>query len=173
MQWIGVIARLVVGGVWLAAGLLKIPDPAENVRAVRAYQLLPESLVPDVGHALPILEILVGVCLLAGVLVRANAVLSVVLLVAFVIGISSAWARGLSIDCGCFGGGGGPAENAQAKYPWELARDFGLLLLSGWLVYRPRTRWAVDNQLFPDDLTVTETRAHPDVEDEVQRHAQG
>ena len=149
MQWIGVLARLVVGGVWLAAGLLKLPDPTENVRAVRAYQLLPESLVPVVGHALPILEILVGVCLLAGVLVRANAVLSIVLLLAFIIGISSAWARGLSIDCGCFGGGGGPAENAQAKYPWELARDFGLLLLSGWLAYRPRTRWALDNQLFP------------------------
>jgi uncharacterized membrane protein YphA (DoxX/SURF4 family) len=151
MQWIGIVARLVVGGVWLAAGLLKIPDPTENVRAVRAYQLLPESLVPVVGHALPIVEILVGLCLLAGVLVRANAVLSALLLVAFVIGISSAWARGLSIDCGCFGGGGGPAENARAKYPWELARDFGLLLLSGWLVYRPRTRWAVDNELFPAD----------------------
>jgi uncharacterized membrane protein YphA (DoxX/SURF4 family) len=173
MQWLGVLARLVVGGVWLAAGLLKIPDPAENVRAVRAYQLLPESIVPTVGHALPILEILVGVCLLVGLLVRANAVLSVVLLLAFVIGISSAWARGLSIDCGCFGGGGGPAENAQAKYPWELARDFGLLLLSGWLVYRPRTPWAVDNQLFPDDPTEFETRAHPDVEEEVQRHAPG
>jgi uncharacterized membrane protein YphA (DoxX/SURF4 family) len=150
MQWIGVVARLVVGGVWLAAGLLKIPDPTENVRAVRAYDLLPESLVPVVGHALPILEILVGVCLLVGLLVRANALLSVVLLLAFIVGISSAWARGLSIDCGCFGGGGGPAENARAKYPWELARDFGLLLLSGWLIYRPRTRWALDNQLFPE-----------------------
>ena len=158
MHWFGVVARLVVGGVWLAAGLLKIPDPTENVRAVRAYQLLPESVVPMVGHALPILEILVGVCLLAGVLVRANAVLSVVLLVAFVIGISSAWARGLSIECGCFGGGGGPAVNAAAKYPWELARDAGLLLLSGWLVWRPRTPYALDNTLFPepDDSDETE-----------------
>jgi uncharacterized membrane protein YphA (DoxX/SURF4 family) len=149
MQWIGILARLLVGGVWLAAGVLKIPDPTENVRAVRAYELLPESLVPLVGHALPILEILVGVCLLAGILVRGNAVLSAVLLVAFIVGISSAWARGLSIECGCFGGGGGPAENAQAKYPWEIARDLGLLLLSGWLIYRPKTRWAVDNALFP------------------------
>ena len=157
--WIGIAARLVVGGVWLAAGLLKIPDPTENVRAVRAYQLLPESLVPMVGHALPVLEILVGVCLIAGLLVRANAVLSAILLVAFIIGISSAWARGLSIECGCFGGGGGPAVNAQAKYPWELARDVGLLVASGWLVYRPRSPWAVDNYLFPDTTgTRTPTR---------------
>ncbi len=128
---------------------LKLPDPNENVRAVRAYELLPESVVPVVGHALPVLEILVGVCLLLGLLTRVAAVVSVVLLVAFVIGISSAWARGLSIDCGCFGGGAGPAANAQAKYPWELARDVGLLLLSAWLVWRPRTPLAADNRLLP------------------------
>src|SRR4051794_40960056 len=154
MQWradaLGVVARVVVGGVWVVAGALKLPDPAENVRAVRAYQLLPESIVPLVGHALPGVEILVGVCLLLGLLIRPNAVLSAVLLLAFMIGISAAWARGLSIDCGCFGGGGGPAVNAQAKYPWELARDLGLLLLSGWLFYRPKCPWALDNVLFPD-----------------------
>ncbi len=149
MHWISVVARLVVGVVWLAAGLLKIPDPAENVRAVRAYQLLPEPLVPLVGHALPIMEILVGISLIVGLLVRANAALSVVLLLAFIVGISAAWARGMSIDCGCFGGGGGPVENAQAKYPWELARDFGLLLASGWLIYGPRSPLAVDRLLFP------------------------
>lgn len=163
--WFGVLARLVVGGVWLAAGLIKLPDPTENVRAVRAYDLLPESVVPVVGHGLPILELLVGVCLLAGVLVRVNAVLSAVLLVAFIIGISSAWARDLSIECGCFGGGGGPAVNAQAKYPWELARDVGLLLLSGWLAYRPRAPWALDNLLFPS--TTRNERTHD--EEEVQR----
>jgi uncharacterized membrane protein YphA (DoxX/SURF4 family) len=164
--WIGVAARLIVGGVWLAAGLLKIPDPTENVRAVRAYQLLPESLVPMVGHALPVLEILVGVCLIVGLLVRANAVLSAILLVAFIVGISSAWARGLSIECGCFGGGGGPAVNAQAKYPWELARDVGLLVASGWLIYRPRSPWAADNYLFPDTTsTRTPTRTPIPTED--------
>ncbi len=150
MQFIGVVARGVLGTVWLVAGVIKVPDPTENVRAVRAYDLLPESVVPVVGHALPGLEILVGLCLLTGVLVRANGLLSSLLLVAFIVGISSAWARGLSIECGCFGGGGGPAVGAQDKYPWELARDFGLLLLSGWLVYRPRTKWAVDNYLLPD-----------------------
>ena len=46
LPWVGVFARLLVGGVWIAAGLLKIPDPAENVRAVRAYRLLPEAVVP-------------------------------------------------------------------------------------------------------------------------------
>ncbi len=158
MAWFGVLARLIVGGVWVTAGVLKIPDPAENVRAVRAYKLLPESVVPLLGHSLPILEILVGACLIAGLLVRVSAVVSCLLLVAFIIGISSAWARGLQIECGCFGGGGGPAINASAKYPWELARDFGLLFLSGWLAWRPRSRWALDNRILPSEPSVELSR---------------
>lgn len=157
MTWFGVLARLVVGGVWIAAGLLKLPDPAENVRAVRAYRILPESVVPAIGHGLPILEILVGACLVAGLLTRVNAVVSGLLLVAFVIGISAAWARGLEIECGCFGGGGGPAVGASAKYKWEIARDIGLLFLSGWLVWRPRTPWSLDNRLLPDRLAESST----------------
>jgi len=148
MRWTRVLARLVVGGVWVAAGLLKLPDPTESVRAVRNYRLLPEAVVPFVGHSLPVLEVIVGLCLLVGLLVRPAAVVSSLLMAAFVVGIASAWARGLSIEWGCFGGGGGPALDAAAKYPWELARDVGLLLASGWLVWRPRTPWAVDNVLF-------------------------
>lgn len=150
VAWLGVLARLVLGGVWIAAGALKIPDPAESVRAVRAYQLLPEAIVPAVGYALPILELLLGLCLIAGLLVRVNGLLSSLLLVAFVIGIASAWARGLEIECGCFGGGGGPAEGAREKYPIEIARDIGLLALSALLVWRPRTPWALDNRVLPE-----------------------
>ena len=147
MSRVGLLSRVVVGAVWLVAGVLKLPDPAENVRAVRAYQLLPESVVPVVGHGLPILEILLGACLLLGLVTRVAAVLSAGLLVAFIVGIASAWARGLSIECGCFGGGAGSAENATAAYPWDIARDVGLLLVSLWLVWRPRTPWAMDNRL--------------------------
>ncbi len=142
------VARLVVGVVWVVAGALKLPDPASSVLAVRAYRLLPESVVPVVGHALPLVEILVGVCLLLGLLTRAMAVVSALLLVAFVVGISSAWARGLSIDCGCFGGGG-QIENAQSKYPWEIARDVGLLALSLLLAWRPRSPFRLDSLLLP------------------------
>ena len=40
-EWFGTLARLVVGGVWLVAGWLKVSDGAASVRAVRAYDLLP------------------------------------------------------------------------------------------------------------------------------------
>jgi uncharacterized membrane protein YphA (DoxX/SURF4 family) len=122
------------------------------VRAVRAYDLLPEAVVPTVGHLLPVLEVVVGLCLVLGAMVRGTAVVSSLLFVAFIIGISSAWARGLSIDCGCFGGGG-EIPDAAAKYPGEIARDVGLLALSVWLVVRPRSRLALDSVLFPSDDT--------------------
>ncbi len=160
MAWVALVARLVVGGVWVVAGYLKIGDPTENVRAVRAYDLLPESVVPLVGHALPVLELVIGACLVLGVLVRVNGALSALLLTAFIVGIASAWARGMSIECGCFGGGGGPAEGASDAYPWEIARDVGLLALSALLVWRPPGRLALDAHLVPA-MPVARTTEEP------------
>ena len=148
MHRLGLLARAVVGVVWVVAGWLKLPDPTENVRAVRAYRLLPEAVVPTIGHLLPMIEIAVGACLLLGLLTRLMAVFSTVLLVAFIVGISWAWAHGLEIECGCFGGGG-PAAGASDKYPWEIARDTGLLLLAALTVWRPTTPFALDNRLYP------------------------
>ena len=167
-EWVGTLARLVVGGVWLAAGLVKVSDGAESVRAVRAYAILPESIVPTVGHALPALEIVVGLALIAGALTRGAAVVSALLQIAFIVGVSSAWARGLQIDCGCFGGGGFDAD-ATSKYPWEIARDTGLLLLSSWLVWRARTRLALDTFIFRP-LPVSPQRSdHADQQAHVHR----
>jgi uncharacterized membrane protein YphA (DoxX/SURF4 family) len=148
LGWIGTAARLVVGTVWIVAGLLKLPDPAASVRAVRAYRLLPESTVTVIGYGLPILEVCLGVLLVIGLGTRAAAALSALLFVAYIVGISSAWARGLQIDCGCFGGGGYAAD-ATSKYPGEIARDIGLLALCAFLVVRPRTVVSLDAWLIP------------------------
>ena len=146
-EWAGLAARLVVGGVWIYAGALKLPDPDASVAAVRAYELLPGESAVTVGHLLPILEVVVGAMLVLGVLVRGAAVVSGLLFVAFVVGIVSVWARGIEIDCGCFGGGGYDPD-ASSKYPWEIARDVGLLALSAFLVRLRRSRWALDSLLF-------------------------
>ena len=146
-EWVGTAVRLVVGIVWLWAGALKLGDAAGSVQAVRAYELLPESLVTPVGYLLPVLEVVVGAVLVLGLLTRGAAVVSAVLFVAFIVGIASAWSRGLLIDCGCFGGGGYDPD-AEAAYPWEIARDSVLLLGSLYLVWWPRTRLALDTRLF-------------------------
>lgn len=146
-QWIGVAARLIVGILDLWAGLAKYPDPAGNVRHVRNFRILPEAVVPTVGHALPTTEIVIGAALVLGLLTRAFAVIGALFFVAFIIGIASAWARGLEINCGCFGNGGVPA-NPQRQYAIDIARDVGLLICCLWLVVWPRTRLALDNLLF-------------------------
>ncbi|MFZ5852665.1 MAG: MauE/DoxX family redox-associated membrane protein, partial [Actinomycetota bacterium] len=64
LPWAATAGRLLLGGVWVAAGALKLPDPAASVRAVRAYRLLPEGLVPTVAFGLPVLEIGLGVLLI-------------------------------------------------------------------------------------------------------------
>ena len=145
--WIGTAARLLTGGVWVVAGALKLPDLDSSVRAVRAYEILPEAIVPLVGTMLPILEVVIGLALIVGLVTRFSAVVSTLLFLAFVIGIASVWARGIEIDCGCFGGGG-PKEGAMEEYPVKIAQDIGLMLASAWLVWRPRTRLALDNVLF-------------------------
>jgi uncharacterized membrane protein YphA (DoxX/SURF4 family) len=147
-RWGGLLGRLIVGGVWIWAGVLKLPHPESSVTAVRAYQLLPPSVADAVGRVLPTLEVVVGVCLVIGLLTRFTAVLSALLLVAFIVGISSVWARGIAINCGCFGDGGADPD-AFGKYPWEIARDVGLLLLSLLVVWVRRTPLALDNLLFP------------------------
>ncbi len=154
-EWFGLLARLVVGGVWIVAGALKLTDPSSSVQAVKAYELLPTSAVEPVGYLLPALEVVVGLALVLGVLTRGAAAISAMLFLAFIIGIASVWARGMEIDCGCFGGGGADPDGSS-DYPWEIARDSGLLLLSGFLVWQRGTRLSLDSALFrrrpPDDL---------------------
>lgn len=146
-EWVGLLARLVIGGVWIVAGAVKLPDPAQSVDAVRAYQLLPGSLVQPVGQLLPVIEIVVGATLVLGLLTRGSAIVSALLFAAFIVGIASVWARGISIDCGCFGGGGYDAD-AASQYPWEIARDAALLLASLFVAWLPSTRLALDGLLF-------------------------
>lgn len=140
--WLATAARLLLGGVLLVAGALKVPDPAAAVRAVRAYRALPEVLVEPVAFGLPVLEIAVGLALLVGVFVRTAAIASAILMVFFLAGVISAWARGLQIDCGCFGGGGVVAPEDTA-YPAEVARDVALLLIAIALARWPASRLAV------------------------------
>jgi len=63
----------------------------------------------------------------------------------FITGISQAWARGLSIDCGCFGGGGQVAPGTASYLP-EILRDAALALLAIYLFRYPQSKFALDRQ---------------------------
>jgi uncharacterized membrane protein YphA (DoxX/SURF4 family) len=143
--WLATAGRLVIGVVFVVAGVLKVPDPAAAVRAVRAYELLPEPVVGPVAFGLPVVEIAVGLALVLGVFVRTAALASAVLLLVFLGAVGSAWARGLQIDCGCFGNGGQVAAG-QTAYPLEVLRDAALLFVALALARRPESRLALGNR---------------------------
>jgi uncharacterized membrane protein YphA (DoxX/SURF4 family) len=142
-RWVSTGARLVLGGVFVVSGGLKVIDPQSSVAAVRAYKLLPRSLVTIVGWGLPFAEIALGLLLLAGIATRVVAAVAAILLIIFILAVVSVAARGLSIDCGCFGGGGEVAPG-QTAYGIEVVRDLGLLLLAFWLVWKPRSRFTLE-----------------------------
>lgn len=143
---VGTVARVVLAGVWLVSGALKAADPLQTRVAVEAYDVLPAAGAEIVAALLPWVEIALGLLLLVGLGTQAVAALSGVLMLGFLVGVAQAWARGLSIDCGCFGGGGEVAPGETA-YLSELLRDTGFLALAGWLMVRPRTFFALDTRL--------------------------
>ncbi len=135
---LGTVARLGLAAVFLVSGVVKAVDPDATYVAVRAYDVLPRAGVAVVAAVLPWLEIALGLVLLAGLATRAAAVVATGLLLVFVAGVTQAWARGLAIDCGCFGGGGA-VDPDETTYGQELLRDVAFLLMAGWLVVRPAT----------------------------------
>ncbi len=145
--WISTAARLGLAAVWLVAGGLKVGDLAASGRAVNAYRLMPFEVAKVVGAALPFLEIALGLLLLAGLAVRLSGAIAAVILVIFIAGIVSAWARGLQIDCGCFSKGGELTGGRTAEYGLEILRDVGFLVLAGILLVKPAGRFSVDRLL--------------------------
>lgn len=140
---IGTLFRLGLAAVWLISGFIKAGDLNQTYAAVRAYQVLPAGLVGPVADVLPFLELAFGLLVLIGIGTRLMGVLSAVLLLVYIAGVAQSWARGLTIDCGCFGHGGQVAAG-QTQYPQEILRDIGFLVLAVWLVLRPYTWFAVD-----------------------------
>jgi uncharacterized membrane protein YphA (DoxX/SURF4 family) len=163
-EWVTLAARLILGVTVLVAGLLKVTRLDASVQSVRLYQILPWDFAGFVGTALPILEVVVGLLLITGTFTRVSAVVGSLLMLAFIIGIASVWARGISIDCGCFGGGGA-IEASKTQYPLEILRDTGLLLAGAWTVWRPQAPFAVDNWLFAP-IDHTDSALEPIAEDD-------
>ena len=144
LPWVSLVARLVVAGVFVYAGIAKIGDPAGGVRAVRAYRILPEALVHPVAYGLPAFEIVLAALLLFGVATRFVGIIAAGLLAVFIGGVASAGLRGLRIDCGCFGGGG---DVEQTHYLLEICRDSLLLLVLLAVVFAKRSRFSIDDRL--------------------------
>jgi uncharacterized membrane protein YphA (DoxX/SURF4 family) len=141
--WLTLLARLILGAVLLVAGALKVPNLPKSAMAVRAYEMLPIPIANFLGYTLPWIEIGLGLLLIVGVTVKISGALGGLTMLAFIIAIAQAWARGLSIDCGCFGGGG-TIDPEDTKYLSEIIRDIGLMGLGIFLYLYPKGRFAIE-----------------------------
>jgi uncharacterized membrane protein YphA (DoxX/SURF4 family) len=159
-RWAGTAMRIILAGVLGYAGLSKLVQPDGARTAILAYRLFPVAWADVLGWALPAAEVALALLLLIGIFVRWAALATAVLMFLFVAGIISAWARGFSIDCGCFGGGGDLSpEGREWRYIQAIARD---LLFAGMAVrlwvwtpsHMALEAYAVDTSLKPESLDV-------------------
>ena len=130
-------ARLVVGCIFLLAAIDKIQSPGGFADAVRAFHLLPPSLVLPFAFVIPWVELLVAVYLIAGYLCRVAAAGTIALLGMFVFALGTALAGGdTNHACGCFGSGGDVngvlalLEGGQTIGWWDVIRDLIMIAMS-------------------------------------------
>ena len=140
------ISRLVLGVIFFLSGLTKLGVAGAFAATINSYELsLPQGLVQAMAVGLPVIEIGLGVWLLAGLFLRFSALLSGIIMLIFLVAVIQAWARGLDINCGCFAGpDGNPLglalvgmlgpvgtwlQNEKAG-PEAIARDMVFLLMA-------------------------------------------
>lgn len=145
--YVSLVSRLVLGGVFLYAGVTKVFDPGGLAASIRSYGLsLPEWFVTLSAYSLPLLEVLLGLYLLAGLFTRVSAWAASGLMMLFTAALVQGALRGLEIDCGCFGSTSGETSNLWI----DVARDLGLLALSLQLAFAPPGKLSVDTKLRRD-----------------------
>ena len=150
---VGLVLRLVLAGVLGFAGLVKLVAPGGASDAIIAYRIpgMNGQIADILGWLMPAGEVLLAVLLLVGFFTRWAALATALLMTCFIVGIASVWARGYSIDCGCFGGGGEvSAEGKTWRYSSEILRDLLFAGMAVWLVTWPTTLLSLDSKPDPD-----------------------
>jgi uncharacterized membrane protein YphA (DoxX/SURF4 family) len=123
---VGLLVRVALGLIFIYASLDKISHPGEFAKIVNNYQLLPAVLINIFALILPMLELLCGIALILGVLVRPAAAWAVAMLVMFIGAVSLALSQGININCGCFS----TSTHARTLGLNLLLQDIGMLLLA-------------------------------------------
>ena len=128
------LVRIVLGALFIYAGGRKLLDPAEFADAIAGFNAAPTILIHLVALGLPVFEVILGVLMFIPVrfLARVGAFGIIVLNVGFIVLLASAWIRGLSVECGCFGMNLLPAS--QWTLQISIVRDLVLLAMA-YLVY--------------------------------------
>ncbi len=157
-------SRLVLGVLFLAAGVIKLAQPGPFAATLMAYQVLPIELVRPLALVLPWIEVLTGAYLLAGLFTRAAAGAALGLLAVFMVALGQAMARGLPLEnCGCFGDlttrvpALAPFLGGTAAGAGDLLRDAVLALLALAIILGPPSPFSLDGRLAGRSRTIART----------------
>ena len=155
LPWLGLVIRVTAATVWLVAGAAKVGELEHFHDQVDQYELLPHALEAPFAYTLPFVELLVGIYLLLGLLTRIAALVGCALMVLFLIAQAQAWARGLSLDCGCFG-----TLTHERVGAATVLRDIALGLPTLAIAIRPARLLSLDRRLLglPDRFAPSASR---------------
>lgn len=147
-----VAARVIVGGIFVLAGVGKVGNPGEFADSVRAFHILPPDLVLAYALIVPWLEILAGVYLIVGFMSKLAAALVIFLLLNFIVAIADALVTGNTAHpCGCFGSNPNVVvawlSGGNTVTTWDLIRDILLVLLAAAILLRGTGAFGIDSLL--------------------------
>jgi putative oxidoreductase len=124
------VLAVLLGGLFVYAGAIKIADPMHFAIDIDNYKMLPWAVSVRLAFYLPWLEIFCGLAVISRVLYRGGLSILTALIAVFITASIIAKGRGLDISCGCFG-----EASKYLSFTWHLALDFILLALA-FLLFR-------------------------------------
>jgi len=134
-KWLLLAGRVVLAGIFLAAGIAKLREPwAQFAASLYGFKLLPDGSLETVAKTLPWAEVALGLAVLSGIWLRWFALLASGVIALFLAVLIRSYAMGLQVDCGCFGSG-------EALGPMTIVRDSTMLVLGAavtWGAFRSR-----------------------------------
>ena len=134
------IVGLIIGGIFIYAGVIKALDPLRFATDIDNYKMLPWAIGVRLAFYLPWLEILCGFALILRLLYRGGLFILTALTFIFIAASIIAKARGLDITCGCFG---------HASKDWSFTGHLAVdLVLLGGLLFLVRNRAIGGRQIF-------------------------
>ena len=142
LEAISAFARFYMAYIWISAGSAKLNQHLSVTQTIEGYEIFTPEWSSALAHLIGPLEIAGGVFLLLGLFLKPAGWVSTTVLVLFIIGVGSAWARGLMIDCGCFTVDISESDQAM-NYLRTILRDVFYIFLSVWIARRPFRRLAI------------------------------
>ena len=143
VAWLGLAVRLAAAVVWIVSGAVKIPEIQSFRVLVQRYGILPDVLAGPFAYILPFFELAIGLYLAAGLFVQGTALVGTLLFALFLTAQASAWARGINLDCGCFG-----TLIQTTVGPLTILRDFSLGIPTFLMLAFPARTLSLDHRLF-------------------------